>query len=362
MKRAFIAVCLAALAAFLTPPVLAGEYDGVWLGDGTIECVAKGVERISPTIKIDDGKITAEYQGRNGIYSLQGYVDRYGRVKNAFMLGTRMSPILKIRGKFLAKEGNMTFRGSTNAAGGAGESGANACGGGMILTRVTSVAARSGADGSFSHSDYVPRRESAQAGQYDGVWEGDGYMKCDMTQKITFKSSILVEQDRFENRIEDDYVNHILRGALDSRGELREGQLKFSAPQLSSLNFRMSGRATNSRLTVRYENMFSDGVIMAGEHTCQGSINFTKQPTASNESVASAEPNDANSFNRDKSSNGSVQKSTSVTEIETSNPGDNDTIEESLVRLKNLLDQGLITAEDASTWRRELLGLPVASD
>ena len=36
-----------------------------------------------------------------------------------------------------------------------------------------------------------------------------------------------------------------------------------------------------------------------------------------------------------------------------------DTVEASLIRLKRLLDRGLVSAEEAKIWRRELLGLPV---
>ena len=49
-------------------------------------------------------------------------------------------------------------------------------------------------------------------------------------------------------------------------------------------------------------------------------------------------------------------------EMEESYQGVDDPVEDSLMKLRKLLDKGLIAADEAELWRRELLGLPVNDD
>ena len=62
-----------------------------------------------------------------------------------------------------------------------------------------------------------------------------------------------------------------------------------------------------------------------------------------------------------KRGDGAVNK-TSVTDVETEFLDATDTVDESLARLRKLVAQGLITAEDTEIWRIELLGLPASVD
>ncbi|MDP6819096.1 MAG: hypothetical protein QF449_13800 [Alphaproteobacteria bacterium] len=51
-----------------------------------------------------------------------------------------------------------------------------------------------------------------------------------------------------------------------------------------------------------------------------------------------------------------------LAEVETESRFDTDTLETSLAKLKRLVDKGLIPADEAENWRRELLGLPPVAD
>jgi hypothetical protein len=118
MRNLFIALTLVALAAFLAPLAWAGEYDGVWEGDGIIDCANHGTEIIKPTINIVGGIITFEHQGRYGTYDLKGDVDRFGKIDSLYILGHQKIPVIRVHGQLFFTRGKLEFNGIKSVGGG----------------------------------------------------------------------------------------------------------------------------------------------------------------------------------------------------------------------------------------------------
>jgi hypothetical protein len=114
---------------------------------------------------------------------------------------------------------------------------------------------------------------SVWASEYDGEFEGDGIMTCQIQGgKFTFRTAISIKNRRFEKSGKDGYVTYSLEGEIDGQGRINGGKFRFSAPNVGSLGFTLFGKAKQERIDMEFEKLFMDGKIAARDRLCWGEI------------------------------------------------------------------------------------------
>ena len=218
---------------------------------------------------------------------------------------------------------------------------------------------------------------SAQTDKFDGKWRSKGELLCGFGGNDTFEAVITILNLQLSGTLKGQFRDYDITGTMDlagrlSSGHLVSGQLKYGGV------FNAVGKFDTGKGKITFSG------AAGGNIGCGGDITLVR--LGGGDTVAEDKSNKASDSDHKycRRNDGSVSQlsahsdcalGTEITKLEydrvkrspttTSSesqeeikiPGTTDTVEASLIRIKNLLDRDLITAEDAKIWRRELLGL-----
>jgi hypothetical protein len=206
--KVIIAASITILIAFSATQARAGKFDGEWRGEGKLSCGSfGGSEQLSLLLIIDDGTLSADFSGHQKDYEIIGNVDKRGKLKNAFLIGSYVASTVKLRGKLSVDDGHVEFLAMDKMYD-------HPCEGSMILTKTSRIS-----EHKHEESDSLRSDKTVLANRYDGIWAVSGLHASDCFSRQKSPKEIIFNINK--NEISSNSDEYTVSGYVNSYGIVR---------------------------------------------------------------------------------------------------------------------------------------------